>query len=173
MHKTLLYVVKGTETNQPRLIQRALRQNVSLRKYITAPQVCVVKICHELHCRGHGRYRWKVGSRGMKRTCGVVCLECSSFSPFSSLPPLFLAPTPIFSSPFSLPQHPPFSTVPLRQLETLIKRHFPEGHVGAATFAPYVAKIREHEGKFWSIHTHIRTCLAGRATHVLLVSEGP
>jgi len=41
MYKTLLYVVKGTESAQPRLIQRALRQNVSLRKYITALQVCI------------------------------------------------------------------------------------------------------------------------------------
>ena len=39
MFKTLLYIVKGTESGQPRLLQRALRQNVSLRRYITGTQL--------------------------------------------------------------------------------------------------------------------------------------
>jgi len=39
MNKTVLYLVKGTETGQPRWVQRALRQNASARKYATAAQV--------------------------------------------------------------------------------------------------------------------------------------
>lgn len=37
--KTLLYITKGVELGQTRLLQRAIRQNVSLRKYITASQL--------------------------------------------------------------------------------------------------------------------------------------
>ena len=33
------YVVKGVELNQPRLLQRAIRQNVTIRRYITANQL--------------------------------------------------------------------------------------------------------------------------------------
>ena len=41
MNKTVAYIVKGTETGQPRWVQRALRQNVGVRKYATAAQVRV------------------------------------------------------------------------------------------------------------------------------------
>ena len=42
MDKTLLFLIKGVESAQPRLILKALRQNVSVRKYITGVQVRVV-----------------------------------------------------------------------------------------------------------------------------------
>ena len=47
--KTLLYIIKGTTSSQPRLIQRALRQNCSIRKYITSKQVCGVSKFVFLH----------------------------------------------------------------------------------------------------------------------------
>ena len=37
--KTILYISKGVELNQPRLIQRAVRQNVSIRKFVTSEQL--------------------------------------------------------------------------------------------------------------------------------------
>ena len=152
MYKTLLYVVKGTETNQPRLIQRALRQNVSLRKYITAIQVCVVRNCYEFH--GVGRIiKWKVPFiSSVRAMCG--CLQGSSSPSFL----LFLhfscvsRPNPTPRRAF-YPTHNTSNiccTLPF-QLEALIGRYFPVGHVGSVTFAPYVAKIKEHEGKFASI----------------------
>lgn len=37
--QTVLYIVRGVELNQPRLLQRALRQNFGVRKFITAQQL--------------------------------------------------------------------------------------------------------------------------------------
>ena len=39
MIKTILLINRGIDTNQPRLIQRAIRQSVAIRKYIKANQV--------------------------------------------------------------------------------------------------------------------------------------
>jgi 26S proteasome regulatory subunit N3 len=39
IHKTILYIIKGTEDAQPRFVQRALRQNVSARKYVKGTQL--------------------------------------------------------------------------------------------------------------------------------------
>ena len=35
--KTISYIVRGIELNQNRLLDRAIRQNVSVRRYVTAP----------------------------------------------------------------------------------------------------------------------------------------
>jgi len=40
--KTLLYITKGVELGQDRLLQRAIRQNVSLRKHVTREQLTEV-----------------------------------------------------------------------------------------------------------------------------------
>ena len=37
--KTVLYISRGVELNQPRLIQRAVRQNASVRKFVTSEQL--------------------------------------------------------------------------------------------------------------------------------------
>eukprot|EP01038_Epipyxis_sp_PR26KG_P014909 gene14909-20055_t len=37
--KTVLYITRGVELNQPRLLQRAIRQNGGARKYVTAQQL--------------------------------------------------------------------------------------------------------------------------------------
>jgi hypothetical protein len=39
MTKTVILITKGIEMSQPRLIQRAVRQSVAMRKYITSSQV--------------------------------------------------------------------------------------------------------------------------------------
>ena len=36
---TILYITRGVTLNQPRLLQRAIRQNTSIRKYITVTQL--------------------------------------------------------------------------------------------------------------------------------------
>lgn len=36
---TVLYIIRGVELNQPRLLQRAVRQNASVRRFITAAQL--------------------------------------------------------------------------------------------------------------------------------------
>lgn len=38
----MLYISRGVELNQPRLIQRAVRQNASVRKYVTAEQLQIL-----------------------------------------------------------------------------------------------------------------------------------
>eukprot|EP01036_Dinobryon_divergens_P025529 gene25529-34086_t len=40
--KNVLYISRGVELNQPRLIQRAVRQNASVRKYVTAEQLQIL-----------------------------------------------------------------------------------------------------------------------------------
>lgn len=37
--KTVVYISKGIELNMPRLILRAVRQNISIRKYVTSDQL--------------------------------------------------------------------------------------------------------------------------------------
>lgn len=40
MSKTILLIQKGVENGQPRMVARAVRQSVALRKYIKGEQVC-------------------------------------------------------------------------------------------------------------------------------------
>ena len=37
--KTILYITKGVDSNQPRLLSRSIRQNASIRKYVTTAQL--------------------------------------------------------------------------------------------------------------------------------------
>jgi len=75
-------------------------------------------------------------------------------SPYTTHPTSHIPFSPALRAP--LPSPPPFAPALFYQLEMLIKRYFPEGHVGVTTFAPYVDKIKAHEGKFVSILLYAR-----------------
>ena len=42
VHKTLQLIQKGTESSQPRLVSRGIRQNVGIRKHVTPAQLSMV-----------------------------------------------------------------------------------------------------------------------------------
>lgn len=80
MTKTVILITKGIEMSQPRLIQRAVRQSVAMRKYITSSQVSRHHLTHTTtYLSGSGCNRCRI------LTFATGCLTYFSFSPFRSL----------------------------------------------------------------------------------------